>query len=323
MIIRRPNTAPGARQLTRQLKSKIHSALSSLSERQGTIAVHAPPTARHSPRWRAAALSCLALSFCGASFAVSDGQTPSSGAWEYLQKQFYPDRSIGVLDEGYMTLTAPANTPDPAATPLTLHFGDAAVGHIKQIRVIIDNNPSPLAATFDVAGGARLAEIDMRVRIDRFTSVRAIAETSDGRFEMRSAWVNASGGCSAPPGPITAGTLGDIRFRPSPDSRSMLISIRHPNNSGFQIDPRSGEPIPSHYVSHIRFSADGRTLLEADTGISLSENPTLRIASDQPLPAPIVVDIVDSKDAHFNAGWRGAVAESAAGSTGSGAGGTR
>ena len=52
------------------------------------------------------------------------------------------------------------------------------------------------------------------------------------------------------------------------------MSIRHPNNSGFQIDPRSGEAIPSHYVSHIRFSTDGRTLLEADTGISLSENPT-------------------------------------------------
>lgn len=92
----------------------------------------------------------------------------------------------------------------------------------------------------------------------------------------------------------------------------MLISIRHPNNSGFQIDPRSGEAIPSHYVSHIRFSTDGRTLLEADTGISLSENPTLRLASDQPLPAPLTLDVVDSRDAHFNASWRGSVAESAA-----------
>jgi sulfur-oxidizing protein SoxY len=285
--------------------------------------VHAATTARHSSPWRAATLCCLALVFCGTGYAAGDGQTPSSGAWEYLQKQFYPDRSIGVLDEGYMSLTAPANTPDPAATPLTLHFGDAAVGHIKQIRLIIDNNPSPLAATFDVAAGARVAEIGMRVRIDRFTSVRAIAETSDGKFEMRSAWVNASGGCSAPPGPMTAGALGDIRFRPSPDSRSMLISIRHPNNSGFQIDPLSGEPIPSHYVSHIRFSADGRTLLEADTGISLSENPTLQIASDQPLPAPIVVDVVDSADGHFNASWRGTVAASAASASGAGVGGSR
>ncbi|MFI4866840.1 MAG: quinoprotein dehydrogenase-associated SoxYZ-like carrier [Steroidobacterales bacterium] len=285
--------------------------------------MHAATTARRSLPWRAAALCCMALGVCGTSFAASDGQTPSSGAWDYLQKQFYPDRSIGVLDEGYMSLTAPANTPDPAATPLMLHFGDAAVGHIKQIRVIIDNNPSPLAATFDVAAGARVVEIGMRVRIDRFTSVRAIAESSDGKFEMRSAWVNASGGCSSPPGPLTAGALGDIRFRPSPDSRSLLISIRHPNNSGFQIDPLSGEPIPSHYVSHIRFSADRRTLLEADTGISLSENPTLQIASDQPLPAPIVVDIVDSEDGHFHASWRGAVAASTASATGAGAGGTR
>ena len=264
----------------------------------------------------------LLLAFCGASFALGDAQTPASGAWEYLQKQFYPGRDIGLLDESYMSLEAPANTPDPAATPLTLRFGDAALGHIRQIRVIIDNNPSPVAATFDVASGARLAEIDLRVRVDRFTSVRAIAETTDGKIEMRSTWVNASGGCSAPPGAAAAGRLGDIRFRPSPDAKSMLISILHPNNSGFQIDPLSGEPIPSHYVAHIRLSTDGRTLLDADTGISLSENPSLRIASDRPLPAPVTVDIVDSKDAHFNASWRGGVATSAASNTTAGAGGT-
>jgi sulfur-oxidizing protein SoxY len=293
------------------------------TERQGTIDMYPHLLARPSLQRHALLLAGALLGFSGAACAVSDGQTPASGAWEYLQQQFYPNRNLGLLDEGYMSLDAPANTPDPAATPLTLRFGDAAVGHIKQIRIIIDNNPSPLAATFDVAGGVRVAEIGLRVRIDRFTSVRAIAETTDGRFEMRSTWVNASGGCSAPPSTLTAGTLGDIRFRPSPDAKSLLISIRHPNNSGFQIDPRSGEPIASHYVSHILFSTDGRTLLEADTGISLSENPTLRIASDQALPAPIVVDVVDSKDAHFNASWRGGVAESAATSAAAGAGGTR
>jgi sulfur-oxidizing protein SoxY len=265
----------------------------------------------------------LLLGFCGASWALGDAQTPASGAWEYLQKQFYPGRDIGLLDETYMSLEAPANTPDPAATPLTLRFGDAALGHIRQIRQIIDNNPSPEAATFDVASGARLAEIDLRVRVDRFTSVRAIAETTDGKIEMRSTWVNASGGCSAPPGAAAGGRLGDIRFRPSPDAKSMLISILHPNNSGFQIDPLSGEPIPSHYVAHIRLSSEGRTLLDADTGISLSENPSLRIASDRPLTAPVTVDVVDSKDAHFNASWRGVVAESAASNTTAGAGGTR
>jgi sulfur-oxidizing protein SoxY len=278
------------------------------------------PAARQAP-WMVT-LPALLLA-CSPAFAVGDAQTPSSGAWEYLQQQFYPGRSIALLDEAYMSLEAPANTPDPAATPLTLRFGDAALGHIRQVRVIIDNNPSPVAATFELASGARVAEIGLRVRVDRFTSVRAIAESTDGKLEMRSSWVNASGGCSAPPSAATAGPLGEIRLRPSQDAKSMLVSIRHPNYSGFQIDPRSGEPIASHYVSHIRLSADGRALLDADTGISLSENPSIRIASDLPLVAPVTVDVIDSKDAHFNASWRGSSAESAANTTAAGVGGTR
>jgi sulfur-oxidizing protein SoxY len=277
--------------------------------RRGAITVNSHLLVR---RRAALLLGALLPGIWTACFALGDGQTPASGAWEYLQRQFYPERDIGLLDESYMSLAAPANTPDPAATPLTLRFGDAALGHIRQIRVIIDNNPSPVAATFDLADGARVAEIDLRVRIDRFTSVRAIAQSTDGRFEMRSTWVNASGGCSAPPSAAAGGRLGDIRLRPSADAKSMLISVRHPNNSGFQIDPLSGEPIPSHYVSHVRVSSDGRVLLEADTGISLSENPTLRIASDQPLAAPVTVDVDDSEHAHFNASWRGSVAERAA-----------
>ncbi len=273
--------------------------------------------------WLLPGLALLAVGGSAAAAAAADGLTPTSGAWEYLQHEYYPDRELGVLDERFMSLEAPANTPDPAATPLTLRFGAAAVGHIRQIRVIIDNNPSPLAATFDVADGARVAEIGLRLRIDRFTSVRAIAETTDGRFEMRSSWVNASGGCSTPPSTLTAGALGEIRFRPSPDARSLLISIRHPNNSGFQIDPRSGEPIAAHYVSHLRFSVAGHTLLQADTGISLSENPTLRIASDEPLPAPIMLEVIDSQDARYSASWPGALAGNRADGVAAGAGGTR
>ena len=249
----------------------------------------------------------LLLAFCGASFALGDAQTPASGAWEYLQKQFYPGRDIGLLDESYMSLEAPANTPDPAATPLTLRFGDAALGHIRQIRVIIDNNPSPVAATFDVASGARLAEIDLRVRVDRFTSVRAIAETTDGKIEMRSTWVNASGGCSAPPSAAAGGTLGDIRLRPSADAKALQISIRHPNNSGFQIDPRSGDAIPPHYISRLSLSYGGQILLDAQTGISLSENPTLRIATAEPLSGSLRIEAIDSNtNAHFSATWNGA-----------------
>jgi sulfur-oxidizing protein SoxY len=258
---------------------------------------------------RAAACFAACLSICVAAMlpavvrgSVEEAQQPSSSAWELLRAKYYGDKSMGEVDETYVSVEAPANTPDPAATPLTLRFADDDRRRIKRVRVFIDNNPSPLVATFDFADAIPVTQIDMRVRIDRFTSVRAVAETADGRLEMRSTWVKASGGCSAPPSAAAGGVLGEIHLRSSADAKALQVGIRHPNASGFQIDPKTGDPIPAHYISHIRVTAGGTALLDADTGISLSENPGLRIGSDKSLPMPITVDAVDSEtQAHYTA----------------------
>lgn len=241
----------------------------------------------------------------------ADTQSPSTGAWQAMRGQLYGSRPINEGSDELMSVEAPASTPDPAATPVVVHFGPGLVGKVKQVRVVIDNNPSPLAATVNLTAALPVDEIDLRLRIDRFTSVRAIAETNVGTLEMRSAWVNASGGCSTPSSPAPGGALGQIRFRPSDDHRALQISIRHPNNSGFQIDPRSGDFIPPHFVSQIRLLAGERVLLSAETGISLSENPTLRIATREPLVAPLIVEATDiPTQAHYRATWQGDVTAS-------------
>jgi len=231
-------------------------------------------------------------------------QTPDIGAWQTIRPQLYGTRDIGEVGDALMSVEAPASTPDPSATPITIHFGEGLAGGLKQVRVIIDNNPSPLVATFDMSSKLPVAEIDLRVRIDRFTSVRAIAESSDGHLEMRSTWVNASGGCSAPPSAAAGGTIGEIRFRPSSGGKALQVSIRHPNNSGFQIDPRTGDPIAPHFIAHIALRTGDQILLQAETGISLSENPTLRIAARTPLPAPLTVEASDvPTQARYTATW--------------------
>jgi sulfur-oxidizing protein SoxY len=246
-------------------------------------------------------MACASLILGLASVCTADDTQPASSMWEFLRAKYYGDAPMGLVDETYLSLDVPANTPDPAATPLTLHFADDAQARIKRARVFIDNNPSPLVATFEF-GDTPITQIDLRVRIDRFTSVRVVAEKADGRLEMRSAWVKASGGCSVPPSAASGGTLGEVRLRPGEDAKSLLVSIRHPNSSGFQVDPRTGDNIPPHYISHVRVEAGGRMLLDAETGISVSENPTLRIASDRSLPASLTVDAVDSvTQAHFTA----------------------
>ena len=256
----------------------------------------------------------LALAIANA-FAA-DATPPPVGAWQFLRPHFYGDRELGEVDESFMHVEAPGSTPDPAATPVALHFGKGAVGKIKEVRVVIDNNPSPVVATLDIGAGQPIAEIDFRVRVDRATAVRAIAETTDGKLEMRSAWVRAEGGCSSPPNASGEGKIGDVRFRPSEDGTSLQVSVRHPNYSGFQIDPKTGDAIPPHYVSHMQLTTGGKPLLDIESGISISENPTFRIVSAQPIATPVTLEASDSKDAHFSATWNGGAAPRAVAAAG-------
>jgi len=150
-----------------------------------------------------------------------------------------------------MSIEAPASTPDPAATPVVVHFGKALEGKVKQVRVIIDNNPSPLVATMDLKPGLLVEEIDLRVRIDRFSSVRAIAETGDGKLEMASTWVNAAGGCSTPSSATEGGMRVLRRSYSYNDGANMTAERWPPWKQGmefdaglvfvcFQRDPRKG-----------------------------------------------------------------------------------
>ena len=58
----------------------------------------------------------------------------------------------------------------------------------------------------------------------------------------------------------------------------------------------------------LEFAGDlsGKTVLDADTGISLSENPTLRIVSDTPMEAPLTLEATDLPTrVTYSATWKG------------------
>jgi len=93
----------------------------------------------------------------------------SSGAWQGLRATYYGNKEIGEVDEKLMSLAAPASTPDPSATPVTIRFGEQAAGKVKQVRLIIDHNPSPVAATMQLEQGVPIDEIELRIRVDRAT----------------------------------------------------------------------------------------------------------------------------------------------------------
>ena len=63
---------------------------------------------------------------------------------------------------------------------------------------MIDQNPAPMAAKFELGPDAKVSEISTRVRVNNYTDVHAVAELSDGKLYMIKTYVKASGGCSAP-----------------------------------------------------------------------------------------------------------------------------
>src|SRR5262249_56203877 len=88
---------------------------------------------------------------------------------------------------------------DAAIVPVTLRLsvpeGDSR--SVKAVTLVIDQNPAPVAAKFDLGVGVTM--ISTRVRVDSYTNVHAVAELSDGTLHVTKTFVKASGACSPPP----------------------------------------------------------------------------------------------------------------------------
>ena len=143
------------------------------------------------------------------------------------------------------------------------------------------------------------------MRVDEYTFVRAIAETNDGRLLMRTRFVKASGGCSAPPGkdPQAAlATLGKIKLRVDGDvamNKPTLaqLMISHPNDSGLAMDQLTRQFTPRRFVRTVNVAYGGQPVLSADLDFAISENPNLRFYFVPRGPGRLSVDVTDSNQA--------------------------
>src|SRR6185503_829846 len=87
---------------------------------------------------------------------------------------------------------------------------------VQSITLVIDQNPAPMAAKFQLGPDAKVSEISTRVRVNNYTDVHAVAELSDGQLYMVKTYVKASGGCSAPAAKNAdeaAASIGQMKFR--------------------------------------------------------------------------------------------------------------
>ena len=265
-------------------------------------------------------LALLAAATTGPAFAqLKSGDNPeASPNWQRVREPLFKNRPIRTDADAVIKLDAPARAEDAAIVPIAIRaqFAQSAQRSIERVWLLIDNNPSPVAALFQYTQASGRADIETRVRIDEYTFVRAIAETSDGQLYMATRFVKASGGCSAPPGKDAQealATLGKMRLRvdnPQPGAARggpllAQLMISHPNHSGLAMDQVTRQYTPPHFVRRVNVTYGGKLVLSADVDFSLSENPNLRFhftASDG--GGELRAEIVDSNDLKFETSMR-------------------
>src|SRR5262245_34309314 len=179
---------------------------------------------------------------------IASAATPEAyDPWPGLVQDIFNNRPMN--DGGdVIGIEMPYRAEDAAIVPVTLRSklspGDGR--RIRSITLVIDRNPAPMAAKFELGPDANVTEISTRVRVNNYTDVHAVAELSDGQLYVSKAYVKASGGCSAPAGKNAEeaqNRLGKMRYRqfareeaPASRVREAQIMIGHPNNSGLQMD---------------------------------------------------------------------------------------
>ena len=233
--------------------------------------------------------------------------------WADLRHAIFGDRVVEDAED-LVAVDAPARAEDAAIVPVAIRVAATLAPKIRGLYLVIDNNPSPLAAHFLLGAIADAREIATRVRIDDYTYLHAVAETTDGRLYAAARFIKAAGGCSAPAGKDQALALerrGKMKLsltdRSQPDEpiRAKLL-ISHPNSSGLQMDQVTRNYIPADFMQTLDVTYNGQQVFRLESDIAVSEDPSFNFSfrpSDPAAAGVITAEILDSSQRHFSQSW--------------------
>jgi sulfur-oxidizing protein SoxY len=255
----------------------------------------------------------LILALGGTAGAVQPTEAERAARWADLRHAIFGDRHVEDAGDR-VAIAAPARAEDAAIVPVAIKVDRSLAPDIRGIYLVIDDNPSPLAAHFVLGPLADAQNIETRVRVDDYTYMHAIAETTDGRLYAAARFIKAAGGCSAPATKDQALalqrlgkmklTLGERSDPGAPVKAKLLIS--HPNNSGLQMDQLTRNYIPADFMQVLEVTYDGQSVFKLESDIAISEDPAFNFSFHAGKPGSggvLTAEILDSSQRHFTQSW--------------------
>ena len=258
---------------------------------------------------------CLAgpLNLAGSSRANAQAgasqDQPSEETWNSIKGDIFKDRPI--LDgSGLVVLDAPRRAEDAAVVPIGMrvNFAPDDKRTLQSLTLVIDENPAPVAGTFTIGPRSGVTSISARIRVNSYSYVRLVAELSDGKLYGVKTFVKASGGCSAPAASnadATKSMLGQMKFRTfrSDAGTEAQIMLRHPQNSGLQMDQITRLYIPPFFIENLKVWQGDELMVTMDGGIAISEDPNLRFNYKPNGAADFRVEAADTDKHIFKGEW--------------------
>jgi sulfur-oxidizing protein SoxY len=252
-------------------------------------------------------LSALAVPLgAGAEDAAAD-----AARWQDLRQILFANHSFTPA-KGQIAVDAPDRAMDAALVPVTLTLDPKL--SLKALYLVVDNNPSPLVGTFHFGPAAVPTQVKTRIRVDAYTHLHAVVETTDGHWFVAERYIKAAGGCSAPAtkdAALAMERLGQMRLKPVAEGPAGLpkgavtaqLLISHPNYNGMQMDQVTRNYTPARFVRDVTVKSGDTLVFTLEADISLSEDPALTF-SYRP-EGPLAVTVRDSTDATFSHTFQG------------------
>jgi sulfur-oxidizing protein SoxY len=207
-------------------------------------------------------------------------------AWDDIRADLFGTRLIEA-GQGVVSLKAPYRALDQRFVPISIEAAVTDGRQIDAVTIIVDDNPSPVAAVFHFTDHRERAALGVNIRLDEESAVRVIIEASDHRLYMTATFIKASGlGVSAAP-PVsdqqaTAQVIGQMHLTDLTNDeivaatqlrRRAQLDIKHPQNTGLQMNQVTMMFIPLRFISRIEVRQADQRVWTMDGGMTLSENP--------------------------------------------------
>lgn len=269
--------------------------------------MHAHPNRRHA----LAGLAALALAPLTPAARAAPGGLPSathdasSPEWEKIASRLFPGRTLRAGQDTVQVI-APLRAAYGASVPVKVvsKLAQKPELYVRRLFIVVDKNPSPVAAVFDLSTEVGQADFETRLRVDEYSHVRVVSELSDGTLHTDSRYVKTSGGCSAPPNRDSPHLIGKTMLKLAGELHmdqpvAADVTVLHPNDTGFELNQQTVMYIPPHFVRSIRVSYAGRKVFDAELDFSVSENPTFRFNFVPHGKGELRADVTDTKDAQF------------------------